>query len=247
MRGSILSLLLTLPLGAQVLSPRDPSWTDLVVFSVSGFGGLPMGEFRNHENGGGGLDVMLGVQPIRRQPLVLRTQFAWMQYDGASAWGYQDVCDEFGACWTEEVQYKARNHSMFQLHGGPEIMATDGRWRPFGYALAGWTWFRSWVNLQPSTPSGPDPESQHLFSSRNVSTAYGAGVRRVGTFIGRESGWELSSRFVRNAKASYLTESGVVRNSDGTYSVTPRHGAANTLGFHIGFWIGPRVNWNERR
>ena len=231
---------------AQVLAPREPQKTDLIVFGISAYGGLPMGEFREHENGGGGLDAMLGVQPFRREPLVLRGQFAWMRYDGASAWGYQDVCDEF-SCWTEEVRYNARNHNMFMLHGGPEIMATDGTWRPFGYALGGWTWFKSWVNLKPETPTGPDPETQHLFSSRNFSTMYGAGVRRVGTMIGRESGWELSARFTRNAKASYLTEQGVYRRDDGTYDVAPRHGAANTLGIHIGFWLGPRINWNERR
>lgn len=243
---SILLLALPLSAEAQLIAPREKAASDLIVFGLSAFGGLPMGEFRQHEDGGGGLDVMLGVQPFRREPLVLRAQFAWMMYDGASAWGYQDVCDAFG-CWTEQVRYTARNHSMFMLHGGPEIMATDGTWRPFGYAHGGWTWFRSWVNLKPETATGPDPESLHLYSSRNFSSVYGAGIRRVGTRIGREFGWELSTRFTRNAKASYLTERGVVRNDDGSYGVIPRHGAANTLGLHFGIWIGPRVNWDERR
>ena len=247
MRPVILSLLLALPLGAQVFETKQPKTTDLITFSFSVFGGVPMGEFRNHENGGGGADMVLGVQPFRRQPLVIRTQFAGMLYDGASAWGYQDVCDGLGSCWTESVRYKARNHSMMMLHAGPEFMATDGIWRPFGYALAGWTFFNSWVNLQPESPTGPDPESNSLFSSRNVSSIYGAGIRRVGTKIGRETGFEFSARFVRNASARYLTEQGLYRRADGTYDVSPRTGAANVLGIHVGFWIGPHVNWNERR
>lgn len=244
-----LPVVLSVPVHAQVFSASAPtkSLTDLFVFGVSGFGSVPMGEFRQHENGGAGVDVMAGLQPFRREPLVLRGQFAWMRYDGASAYGYQDVCDDQGACWTEEVRYNARNHNMYMLHGGAELMATDGAWRPFGYGLAGWTWFSSSVNLKPQTPTGPDPESLHLFSSRNFSTMYGAGVRRVGTVIGRETGWEVSSRFTRNAKASYLTERGVVRNDDGSYSISPRSGAANTLSIHVGFWIGPRVHSDERR
>jgi hypothetical protein len=247
MRPLLLALLLALPVQAQVLQLKQPKKSDLITFSFSFFGSVPMGEFRNHENGGGGADMVLGIQPFRREPLVIRTQVAGLLYDGASAWGYQDVCDEFNSCWTETVRYNARNHSMLMLHAGPEIMATDGKWRPFGYALVGWTFFNSWVNLKPESPTGPDPETENLFSSRNVSSIYGAGIRRVGTKIGREGGFELSTRFVRNASARYLTEQGLYRRPDGTYDVTPRTGAANVLAFHVGFWIGPHVNWNERR
>jgi len=247
MRPLLLTLLLALPVQAQLLQPKVAKKSDLVTFSFSLFGAVPMGEFRNHENGGGGADLVLGIQPFRREPLVIRTQVAALLYDGASAWGFQEVCDEFGSCWTESVQYKARNHSMMMLHVGPEFMATDGKWRPFGYALAGWTFFNSWVNLKPESPSGPDPETKSLFSSRNVSSIYGAGLRRVGTKIGREAGFELSTRFVRNASARYLTEQGLYRRADGSYDVTPRIGAANVLTMHVGLWIGPHVNWNERR
>jgi hypothetical protein len=251
MRPFITALLLAFAAtaNAQVLEPVQiqKKKTDLITFSFSFFGSVPMGDFRNHENGGGGADMVLGFQPFRREPLIIRAQVAGLLYDGASATGYQDVCDEFNSCWTETVQYNARNHSMLMLHAGPEIMATDGTWRPFGYALGGWTFFNSWVNLKPESPSGPDPETSNLFSSRNFSSIYGAGIRRVGTHIGRETGFELSTRFVRNANARYLTEQGVYRNPDGTYAVSPRTGAANVLGFHFGFWIGPRVHWNERR
>jgi hypothetical protein len=59
-------------------------------------------------------------------------------------------------------------------------------------------------------------------------------------------GWEVSLRFTRNAKARYLNDEGVRRNTDGTYTITPRDGAANVLGIHIGIWGGPFINWNER-
>ena len=71
-------------------------------------------------------------------------------------------------------------------------------------------------------------------------------MRHVGTKYGREGGWELSLHFIRNAKARYLTDQDVQRNTDGSYTITPREGAANVIGIHIGFWGGPFINWNER-
>lgn len=233
------------PLGAQMFEPRAPRLLDQWVLGLSAFGGIPVGEFRQYENGGGGGEIMLGFQPWRRQPLVLRAHFAAMSYGGQTATGYQDVCDNTG-CWTEVVQYKARSHSMLSTHIGPEIMATDGVWRPFGYAMAGRTFFRSTANIKPTTPTGPAESSESLFSSSNFSTAYGSGIRRVTTQRGREFGLELSARVTRNASARYLTEDGVYRRSDGTYDVQPRQSAANVLGIHFGIWFGPHINWNER-
>jgi len=239
-------LLLTGKAESQVIASRPPKLSDQWVFSGSVFGGLPVGEFRKHEDGGGGGELMVGFQPWRRQPLVLRGNFGGMKYGAVRERAYQEVCDAF-TCWIEEVTYDARNHSMWMLQGGPEFMATDGTWRPFGFAHAGMTFFSSRANLIATGPTGSGPESQSLFSSNNFSTAYGAGIRRVTTKHGRESGFELSFRVTRNAKASYLTEEGIRQNPDGTWDVSPRHGAANVLGIHLGFWIGPHILWNERR
>jgi len=234
-------------LHAQILLPREPRATDKWLGSFGAFGGLPMGEFKEHEDGGAGAELMLGFQPWRRQPLVLRVQASGMQYGAVGAEGYQQVCDPANPsdCWIERVRYNARNHTMWVLHGGPEIMATDGTWRPFGYAVVGWTFFSSWANFKPQTPTGEE-YSESLFKSRNVSTAYGVGLRRVTTRHGREGGFEFSARFTRNATASYLNEDGLQRNPDGTMTIVPRRGAANVLFLQVGWWIGPYINWNER-
>ncbi len=245
MRTTLLLVLLSGSLQAQMFPSAAPSKRDLWVFGVSAFGGVPVGEFRNHEDGGGGVDLMLGYQPFRRQPLVLRASGGFMQYGAVYASGFQRVCDEY-SCWTERATYQARQHSLMVFQGGPEFMATDGTWRPFAFALAGVTYFRSSANIPPSNPQGT-PERETLFSSNNVSSAYGAGIRRVTTRVGREMGLELSARVLRNAAASYLTEDGVQQQPDGSWLVTPRHGAANVLGLHVGLWIGPRIHWHERQ
>jgi hypothetical protein len=219
---------------------------DRWLLSISAHGGIPVGEFREHENGGGGVDLTIGVEPWQRQPLVLRGGVAYLVYGGINGEAFQDVCDVNG-CRTESVSYRARNHSMTLLQGGPEITLSAGKWRPFGFALAGVTFFNSTARLVATSPSAPDPGSERLFSSHNFSTSYGLGLRRVRPAIsGREIGFEFFSRLSRNAKASYLTERGVSRASDGSWLVSPRRGAANVLGFHVGIWIGPYVNWSYR-
>lgn len=244
-RSLLAVVLLAANAAAQVIQPREPRTLDQWLFSLSAFGAIPLGEFKQYEDGGGGGDVMLGFQPWRRQPLVIRAQGGGMLYGALGAYGYQQVCDDTGYCWTERVRYNARNHTMWFVQGGPELMATDGTWRPFAYALAGWTFFRSWANYKPDTPYGTE-WSQSLFHSRNFSTSYGAGLRRVTTKHGREGGFEISARVTRNAKASYLTEAGLDRNPDGSYVISPRYGAANVLFLQVGWWVGPYINWNER-
>ena len=243
------ALLALLPgiIGAQVIPTSSPSLWDQWVLSGSVFGGFPVGEFKKHENGGGGVELMLGFQPWRRQPLIIRGNFLGMQYGVVRQRGQQQVCDGGGSCWIEDVTFNAREHSMYFWHIGPEFMATDGKYRPFVFALAGATAFSSRANLAASCPTCTQPSSQSLFSSSNLSTAYGLGVRRVTTWHGREHGFELSSRVTRNAEAEYLTEDGVRHNADGTWTVTPRRGAANVLGIHVGYWMGPRILWTERR
>jgi hypothetical protein len=191
------------------------------------------------------VEGMLGFQPWRRQPLLIRGHISSLVYGSVQAEGQQQVCDFF-SCHTETVSYNARSHTMTSLLAGPEFFATDGAWRPFAFALAGATFFRSWANLKPQSPSGSE-SSVTLFSARNFSTSYGAGVRYVWTRFGREYGVEMASRVTRNAGARYLTESGLVQRPDGLFDVTPRQSAADVLGIHLGFWMGPYINWNERR
>lgn len=229
----------------QVIPVRQPSVWDQWIAGISGVGVFPQGEFRQQDTFGAGLELTLGFQPFRRQPLVLRGDMGWMQYDGYNRDETDQVCDFDGTnCQTETFFYDSQSHNMWWFHGGSEFMATDGRWRPYGYATAGWTLFYSSARFGPSGFSGSEGNRLHAKSS--VSSAYGIGIRRVGARDGRQFGWDFGVSFTRNAKAVYVTMAGVFRRSDGTYDVRPTQGAANVLKIHIGINSGPRVNWNER-
>jgi len=239
-------LLVVLPALAegQIFKLRDARTRDQWIFGLSAFGGLPMGDFKKHEDGGGGMELAVGFQPFRRQPLVIRGNASFLMYGRYNRDETRDVCDIFGDnCQSETVWYNSRYHNMSTFHVGPEIMATDGRWRPFAYALAGVTIFNSWANYGDPNASG---SSRGLYASHNLSSAYGAGMRWVKPSMGREAGFEMAFRFTRNAQSTYLTDRGVYRRADGSYDIAPETSAANVLGIHIGMWVGPYINWNER-
>jgi hypothetical protein len=240
---ALLTTVATRTVDAQVIQSRDPKLSDQWVFGMSGFGGIPVGEFRKHENGGGGAELAVGFQPIRRAPLVLRGSGGFLLYGRYNRDTSRDVCDAFGNCVNEVVFYDARYHNMSFFQAGPELMATDGAWRPFAFALAGVTFFNSWAQYGDPNRSNT---SRSLLSSHNFSTAYGLGVRKIGKSFGRAGGFELAFRFTRNAKARYLNEESVRPLGNGTYEVSPRTGAANVAGIHLGFWVGPYVHWSER-
>jgi hypothetical protein len=245
LRIALFATLTAQSVGAQIIGLREPRLADQFIFSMSAFGAFPVGEFRQHERIGGGLDLALGFQPWRRQPLVLRAELGGMIYDRFNQNYDDEVCDQFGDnCTTETFFYDTHSHYMSFLQAGPEFMATDGTWRPYGFALAGVTFFNSTARFGHANSSASSPRS--LFSSQNVSSAYAVGVRHVGRNGGREGGFDFAVRVTRNAKARFLTKEGVFRRPDGSYDVSPRSGAATVLSFHVGFNAGPFVTWNER-
>lgn len=241
--GALIAAPLALCRG-QILQPQAARASDLWTLGASFMGGLPVGDFREEENGGFGGELTVGFQPIRGQPLLFRATGGGMKYGSRKAWGYQETCDDNG-CWLEEREYDARSHSMYYLHGGPEVFATAGKIRPFAFAMLGRTFFSSRANFKPTTPYGEE-WSQGIFSSNNFSTSYGGGLRWMGSTAGRQIGFELSARVIRNGDAEYLTERRLVENPDGSLTIDPRAGQAHVLGIHLGIWFGPHVRWTDR-
>lgn len=237
MRLPLLLLLvgLSTPAAAQVITPRPARATDRLVASLSGLAGIAVGDFKKNENGGAGLEVVGGYQPLRRGPLVVRGSIGVLRYAGFDRDKWEDDCDSSGACSSEITYHDSRTHEMWVYQVGPELMATRGTLRPFAYALVGFTTF----NSQSSLGYPGSVISQQLWASRNRSTAYGAGIRRVKRTYGRESGVEVGLRLIRNANATYVNEGSLRPRGDGTFDVTPRAGAANVLTIHVGLWGGP--------
>jgi hypothetical protein len=230
---------------AQVFASRPPRALDQWIIGITAFPAFPVGDFRQDQKFGAGLDLNVGYQPFRREMTVIRANFGFLQYDSYNRNESAEICDFFGNnCSNETIFYDSQNHSTSFIHGGPEFMVTAGKWRPFVYGVGGVTFFHSTARFGDAFNSSSGTRT--LFVSSNVSSAYGLGVRRVAGRDGRQHGWELGVRFTRNAKAEYLTKEGVYRDSFGNYAVSPKTGQANFITVHIGYSGGPRVNWNER-
>jgi hypothetical protein len=230
---------------AQIFGSRPNKGTDQWIFNLAGLLAVPVGDFRKDEKIGGGLEVAVGFQPFRRQPLVLRGSMGGLMYERYNNNDDDEICDFFGNnCEQVTLFYDSQHHFLSFIQAGPEFMATDGRWRPYAYALAGVSFFNSTASYGDADDSGSG--TRNLFSSHNFSTSYAVGVRRVTQTFGREGGLDLSARFVRNAKARYLTENGVYRDASGNFAISPRSGAASLLIIQVGITGGPFVNWSER-
>jgi hypothetical protein len=245
LRIALLLAAVSQPSSGQVPSSQEPRLLDQWIFGFGVFPAFPVGEFANYQKLAGGAELTVGFQPWRRQPLTIRSNFGWIQYDSFDQNQTGEICDYFGQnCQTETFFYNSQNHSMSFAQIGPEFMATDGTWRPYAFALGGATFFHSTSRFGSAASGGSGTTG--LFFSKNVSSSYGIGIRRVTARDGRQYGFDFGARVLRNAQSEYLTKDGVYRNPDGSYDVAPRSGAANLLIIHIGFNGGPRVHWRER-
>src|SRR5437867_7185082 len=120
LRTALLLALLAPAAGAQVIQARPPKLTDQWVFGISGFGGIPVGDFKRHEDGGGGMELFTGFQPFRRQPLVLRGNGGFLLYGRYNRNADREYCDQFGQnCFTETVFYNSRYHNMSFFQADP--------------------------------------------------------------------------------------------------------------------------------
>src|SRR2546423_6249150 len=93
MRSLFLLLALASTAGAQIIQPREPKLTDQWLFGISGFAGLPVGDFKQHEDGGAGFEVDLGFQPFRREPFAIRGAGGLLMYGYYNRNRGQPYCD----------------------------------------------------------------------------------------------------------------------------------------------------------
>ncbi len=128
---------------------------------------------------------------------------------------------------------------MYSLDFGPEITALAGRVRPYGYATAGISYFRSTMNVRPPEYDGDDGVDRTIFSAGNFAWSTGVGLR-VGPRNTRSGAFDIGIRFRRNARAHYANDRSLSSLSSGSVVVNPFYGSANVITIYAGAWIGPR-------
>ena len=227
-------------LGAEV-EPRRAGKGDPFSGSLIGQWGIPVGAFHRNEDGGGGAGFHVGYALDRARMLALRLDGSFLAYGyvrrSRRVPSYDQLTGQF--LGYEDVSYAVRQHQMFTLDFGPEITSLRGRWRPYTFATAGLSYFRSEMNVRPPSSSNDSGDDRAIFSATNFAWTTGLGFR-YGSRAPRDGAFDIGIRFRRNDRARYANDRALSTSSSGIVTVTPFYGSANLLTVYAGFWVGPR-------
>jgi len=208
--------------------------------SIFAYWGLPVGAFHRNEDGGGGLGFHGAYALDRARRFSLRLEGGFLAYGYVSSDVNVPEYDEFGNYQgTANVSYALREHQMYTLDVGPEITALSGNVRPYGFASAGLSWFRSAINVRPPEYDGDAGDDRTLFSAGNFAWSTGLGLR-IGSHNARSGLFDIGIRFRRNARAHYANDRSLSSLSGGLVDVRPFYGSANVITLYAGAWVGPR-------
>ena len=226
-------------LGAEV-QVRKPSKGDPFSGALTGQWGIPVGAFHHNEDGGGGVGLHVGYAVDRARVLALRLDGSFLAYGyvrrSRRVPSYDDFTGEF--LGYADVSYAVRQHQMYTVDFGPELTALRGKWRPYTFATAGLSYFRSAMNVRPPTSTNDDGADRTIFSAGNFAWTTGLGFR-YGARAPRDGLFDIGVRFRRNDRARYANDKAMSTSPSGTITVTPFYGSANLVTVYAGFWVGP--------
>jgi hypothetical protein len=218
-----------------------PSKGDRFSGSLFGDWGVPVGAFHRNEDGGLGLGFHGAYALDRARHLALRLEGGFLMYGyvkrDIDLPEYDEVGDFVGY---QNVSYAAREHEMYNLDFGPEITALSGTVRPYGFATAGLSYFRSTVNVRPPQYVGDDAIDNTIFSAGNLAWSTGIGLR-IGSHDPRSGLFDVGIRFRRNERAHYANDRALSTQDNGDVTVSPFYGSANLLTIYVGLWVGPKL------
>ena len=248
----LLSLFLSTPLFGQKTPDRPPidlgpppaeephSKSDPLSGSILAGWGVPVGAFHRNEDGGGGLGLEGAYALDRARHFALRVEGGFLAYGYVTGDVNVPEYDEFGTYLGNTNQsYAVRQHIMYSLDVGPEVTALRGRVRPYGFATAGYSFFRSSVNVRPPAYAGDSGDDFTIFNSGNFAWSTGLGMR-VAAHDARSGTFDIGIRFRRNARARYVNDRSLSSIPDGSVLVRPFYGSANVITIYAGAWIGPK-------
>jgi len=226
---------LTPPTPEEQPSKGDP-WSGSI---LAGWG-VPVGAFHRNEDGGGDLGFHAAYALDRARHFALRLEGGFLAYGYVNGDVNVPQYDDFGIYQgNTDVSYAVREHQMYSLDFGPEVTAVNGRIRPYGFATAGLSYFRSAMNVRPPEYDGDSGDDQTIFSAGNFAWSTGVGLR-IGPRNARAGAFDVGIRFRRNARAHYANDRSFSSLSNGAVIVTPFYGSANVITIYAGAWVGPK-------
>jgi hypothetical protein len=177
--------------------------------------GIPQGQFRQFVKSVGGFDAFLTV-PVTRSGLGVRLEGSMLFHGGNC----------YYSCGLETTSY------IGTLRAGPQITMGTGSLRLYGLATAGFSYFATDVNDHYGCGCYGSYDNT-LVDDFSGSWEAGGGML---LYLGRRGrvALDLGARYQDNGRATYLNNSSVQSNGDGTFTVTPIRTSANLVLYHLG-------------
>lgn len=226
--------------GAAPAAAQQPVLEPPVVeVGVQGVYARTTGEFKDHVDNGGGLNVNI-VWPVpAARAFGLRADGGFVIYGTET----QRVCFGGGVGCRVELDLNTTN-SIAYFNAGPQLMVPSGAIRPYVNAGIGFSYFAT-----NSSVEGSDGDDEPFATTNNhddITLAWSAGG---GVLIRVSSGKtpvsiDLSGRYNGNGEVEYVTKGGITDNPDGSINVNTTRSEANLINFQIGVSIGIRRNQN---
>lgn len=210
-----------------------------VLGSVHLVGALPVGEFADYIDGGGGLAIDVAV-PVQAGSLFsLRGELGWLLY-GAET---MKVCFQSTGC--RVTLDLTTTNNIFFLNAGPQLTAPAGPLRPYLNAAAGFAYFATTSSVR-GDDSGETFASDTNFDDFTLAWGAGGGLL-IPLARGRTPVMiDLGAQYHGNGYVEYLTEGDIHEQPSGPPLLDPKRSEANFVTIRLGVTIGFRPGRPQR-
>jgi len=200
-------------------------------------GALPVGEFADYIDGGGGLGVDI-VWPVEQTgSFALRADLGWILYGHET----KNVCFESTGC--RVTLDLTTNNNIFFLNIGPQLGAPVGPIRPYVNASAGLAYFATTSSVKGDN-SSESFASDTNFDDFTLCWGMGGGIAIPVSRGHTTVAIDLGAQYHGNGSVEYLTEGDIIENPSGPPTLNVTRSQANFVSIRLGVSIGFRPGDN---
>lgn len=200
------------------------------VLGVSAAFMQPTGEFEQFVSWGGGVDLSFVAGLQRQGPLGLRVQGSvlWYGHEHYDVWVGPRLPNSYFRVNT--------NNFIANLGVGPQLTLGDGAVRPYGFGLAGVSYFATTSSVEDDW--GDTWDSETNFDDARFALGAGGGLLVQLGGRSRPVFLDVGAHWTYNGRTTYLREGSIIEYPDGSMLIVPIRSDANHWTFRLGVAVG---------
>jgi hypothetical protein len=190
----------------------------------------PTGEFQEFVSWGGGADLSFVAGLGREGPLGLRVagSVLWYGHEHYDVWVGPRLPDSY---------YRVNTNNFIANVGvGPQLTLGAGPVRPYGFALAGVSYFATTSSVDNDW--GETWDSETNFDDARFALGAGGGVLLQLGGRSRPLFLDVGAHWIHNGRTTYLREGSIIEFADGSTLIVPIRSDANHWTFRLGVAVG---------